>query len=92
MFISAPAQTLRTLAPILRELDSVGEVAVGDNSLCARPREGVEIYDEIQVLVRQRNMLVSEIRLERGQLDDVFRAVTTGEALAGTAGSKTAED
>lgn len=92
VFISAPAQTLRTLAPILRELDSVGEVAVGDNSLCARPREGVEIYDEIQVLVRQRNMLVSEIRLERGQLDDVFRAVTTGGALTGTAGAETAED
>ena len=92
VFISAPAQTLRTLAPILRELDGVAEVALGDSSLCVRPRAGVEIYDEIQVLVRQRNMLVSEIRLERGQLDDVFRAVTTGGALAGTAGSETAED
>ena len=37
-------------------------------------------------------MRVSEIRLERGQLDDVFRAVTTGGALAGTAGPETAED
>ena len=92
VFVSAPPQTLRTLAPILRELDGVGEVEVGDNSLCARPREGCEVYDKIQVLVRQRNMLVSEVRLERGQLDDVFRAVTTGEALTGTAGSKTAED
>ena len=92
VFISAPAQTLRTLAPILRELDGVAEVAVGDNSLCVRPREGCDIHDEIQVLVRQRNMLVSEIRLERGQLDDVFRAVTTGEALTGTAGAETAED
>ena len=92
VFISAPAQTLRTLAPILRELDGVAEVAVGDNNLCARPQAGVEIYDEIQVLVRQRNMLVNEVRLERGQLDDMFRAVTTGGALTGTAGSKAAED
>mgnify|MGYP000686482473 CR=1 FL=1 len=94
VFVSAPAQTLRTLAPILRELDGVAEVEVeiGDNSLCARPREGCEIYDEIQVLVRQRNMLVNEVRLERGQLDDMFRAVTTGGALTGTAGSKAAED
>ncbi len=92
VFISAPAQTLRTLAPILRELDGVAEVAVGDNNLCARPQAGVEIYDQIQVLVRQRNMLVNEVRLERGQLDDMFRAVTTGGALTGTAGSKAAED
>ncbi len=92
VFISAPAQTLRTLAPILRELDGVAEVSLGDNSLYARPRAGIEIYDDIQVLVRQRNLLVNEIRLERGQLDDVFRAVTTGEALAGTAGPETAED
>ena len=92
VFVTAPPQTLRTLAPILRELDGVGEVEVGDDSLCARPREGCEVYDKIQVLVRQRNMLVSEVRLERGQLDDVFRAVTTGEALTGTAGAKAAED
>ena len=92
VFVYAPPQTLRTLAPILRELDGVGEVEVGDDHLCARPREGCEVYDKIQVLVRQRNMLVSEVRLERGQLDDVFRAVTTGEALTGNAGSKAAED
>ena len=92
VFVSAPPQTLRTLAPILRELDGVAEVSLGEDGLCARPRENIEIYDAIQVLVRQRNMLVNEVRLERGQLDDVFRAVTTGEALTGTAGSKAAED
>ncbi|MEE9251391.1 MAG: ABC transporter ATP-binding protein [Alphaproteobacteria bacterium] len=90
VIISASAATLGALAPILRDMDGIAEVEVDDDSLFARPQDGRDIFDNVRILVRQRNLDVREVRLERGRLEDVFRSLTTGEASG--AGTGTGED
>lgn len=46
----------------------------------AFPRGGTAIVAEINQFVRERNIPAIELRLERGRLDDVFRAITTENA------------
>ena len=41
------------------------------------PRAGQPILDDVQALLRTQNLEVSEIQLERGRLDEVFRQITT---------------
>ena len=45
--------------------------------ITAFPRGGAAIVAEINQFVRERNIPAIELRLERGRLDDVFRAITT---------------
>ncbi len=90
VIISASADTLGALAPILSDMDGIAEVEVDDDSLFARPQDGRDIFDNVRILIRQRNLDIREVRLERGRLEDVFRSLTTGEA--GGAGTATGED
>jgi ABC-2 type transport system ATP-binding protein len=46
--------------------------------LTAFARDGRAIIADVNQYVRERNAPVIEIRAERGRLDDVFRAITTG--------------
>ncbi|MFQ5974482.1 MAG: ABC transporter ATP-binding protein, partial [Alphaproteobacteria bacterium] len=80
VIINASADTLGELAPILRDMDGIAEVEVDNDCLFARARDGRDIFDNVRVLVRQRNLDVRDVRLERGRLEDVFRSLTTGEA------------
>ena len=41
------------------------------------PRDGRSIVAEVADLARDRRWEVAGLRVERGRLDDVFRAVTT---------------
>jgi ABC-2 type transport system ATP-binding protein len=49
---------------------------VEGNALMIFPREGRSIIAEISDLVRAAGWQVSALRVERGRLDDVFRAIT----------------
>jgi ABC-2 type transport system ATP-binding protein len=46
------------------------------------PREGKAIMEEVQQLLRMQNLAVTEIQLERGRLDEVFRQITSGMRAA----------
>jgi ABC-2 type transport system ATP-binding protein len=41
------------------------------------PRAGERILEPVETLLRQQGLEVSEIQLERGRLDEVFRQITT---------------
>ena len=46
------------------------------------PVDGAIVVDAVGRLVRERGWEVEELRVERGQLDEVFRRVTVGEGTA----------
>jgi ABC-2 type transport system ATP-binding protein len=43
------------------------------------PKPGARVLEPVEELLRQQGLEVSEIQLERGRLDEVFRQITTGE-------------
>ncbi len=85
--VSASADTLETLAPMLRDMPGVKQIEIGTESLFALAEGGKPIFDDIRVLVQQQNLNVHDVRPERGRLEDVFRALTVGEAQ-GTQGTQ----
>jgi ABC-2 type transport system ATP-binding protein len=58
-----------------------------DGRITVFPRMGERILEPVQELLRQQGLEVSEIQLERGRLDEVFRHITT--AGGNTAGPAT---
>jgi ABC-2 type transport system ATP-binding protein len=70
---------------LLAALPGVAEVSfeAQEQRLTAFPKPGVAIFDQVTQLVRERRLAVSEIQLERGRLDEVFRTITSAPAAAG---------
>ncbi|MET0330264.1 MAG: ABC transporter ATP-binding protein [Dyella sp.] len=58
------------------------EVDPLDGRITVFPRPGERILEPVESLLRQQGLEVSEIQLERGRLDEVFRTITTAPALA----------
>ncbi len=55
-----------------------------DGRVTVFPKSGERILDAVETLLREQGLEVSEIQLERGRLDEVFRQITSsGEAAAG---------
>lgn len=54
------------------------EVDPMDGRITVFPRPGERILEPVETLLRQQGLEVSEIQLERGRLDEVFRQITTG--------------
>jgi gliding motility-associated transport system ATP-binding protein len=72
---------------IRAELGALSGVAavepVGDkesDALIVFPRDGRPVIGDIADLARERGWKISELRVERGRLDDVFREITTAPA------------
>ncbi len=64
----------------LRALDNVvGVETAEDGHLVALPREGRPILPEVGRLALERGWKIEELRVERGELDEVFREITAGE-------------
>ncbi len=82
--ITATRETCEQLIADLDALDGVAGVEMEPRGLFVRPADREhDILDPVRVLVRQRGLSVSDIRIEHGRLEDVFRDVTTsrgGEA------------
>jgi ABC-2 type transport system ATP-binding protein len=71
-------QALRNLSgvsavEILGELDGVARLQI-------YPKNGQSIVNSVSAAVREHGWKVEELRVERGRLDEVFRAITTGQA------------
>jgi len=69
---------------MLGRLPDVASVEVDplDGRVTVFPREGKAIMEEVQQLLRMQNLAVTEIQLERGRLDEVFRQITSGMRAA----------
>ena len=65
----------------LAKLPDVASVEVDpqDQRITAFPRAGKQIFAPVSDLLRQQGIAVTEVQLERGRLDEVFRTVTQGK-------------
>lgn len=65
---------------MLGRLPQVASIEVDplDGRITVFPKAGERILEPVETLLRQQGLEVSEIQLERGRLDEVFRQITTG--------------
>lgn len=67
------------VASALSELPEARKVELREGELTVFPTEGSRLFEVISDAVREHAWSVSELRLEAGRLDEVFRQVTRGE-------------
>jgi len=67
------------VASILSEIPQASKVELREGELTVFPAEGARLFEAISEVVKEHSWLVSELRLEAGRLDEVFRQVTQGE-------------
>jgi len=67
------------VASTLSELPQSRKVELREGELTVFPKEGERLFEVISDAVRENNWKVSELRLEAGRLDEVFRQITCGE-------------
>jgi len=67
-------------ASVLSELPQAQKVELREGELTVFPAPGCKLFEVISDTVRERDWKVSELRLEAGRLDEVFRQITCGEA------------
>lgn len=77
--VSFSAQGSAVSREMLARIPGVSMVEVDplDGRVTVFPKPGQPILDEVQALLRTQNLRVSEIQLEQGRLDEVFRQITT---------------
>jgi ABC-2 type transport system ATP-binding protein len=66
----------------LARLEDVAKVEIDaqDQRVTAFPKPGRPIFAAVAELIRTQGLPVSELALERGRLDEVFREITTADA------------
>jgi ABC-2 type transport system ATP-binding protein len=57
------------------------EIDPQDHRLTAFPKHGRQIFGAISDLLKAQGIPVSELQLESGRMDEVFRTITQGEAV-----------
>ena len=67
------------VASVLSELPEAGKVELREGELTVFPAPGQRLFEVISNAVRSHGWRVSELRLEAGRLDEVFRQITRGE-------------
>ncbi len=67
------------VASILSEIPQARKVELREGELTVFPAEGARLFEVISDAVKEHGWSVSELRLEAGRLDEVFRQVTQGE-------------
>ncbi len=72
-------QAAREALARIAEVESI-EVDPQDNRITAFPRKGRAIFASVSETLKAQGIAVSEIQLERGRLDEVFRTVTEAKA------------
>ena len=63
----------------LSNIDEISDVVLedGTQSLIAMPKNGVSIVSQVTHLVREKSWDAEEVFVTTGQLDEVFREITT---------------
>ena len=67
-------------ASVLSELSQARKVELREGELTVFPAQGRKLFEVISDAIRENDWSVSELRLEAGRLDEVFRQITQGEA------------
>ena len=78
------AQQSGDLTTLVAKVEAVGK-ANGQVQLRATPRNGAAIAPDLAAFIRERAIAVDELFVERGNLDDVFRQITSSDDGAGHA-------
>jgi ABC-2 type transport system ATP-binding protein len=68
------------VASVLSELSQARKVELREGELTVFPAQGCKLFEVISDAIRENDWSVSELRLEAGRLDEVFRQITQGEA------------
>jgi ABC-2 type transport system ATP-binding protein len=58
------------------------EVDAQDQRITAFPRQGKQIFGAVSELLKAQGIAVSEVQLERGRLDEVFRKITAAPSTS----------
>jgi ABC-2 type transport system ATP-binding protein len=68
----------------LSRLDGVAAVEIDpqDGRITAFPKAGQSIFERVDAYLREQKVVFSELQLEQGRLDEVFRQITTQPVLA----------
>jgi len=66
------------VASILSEIPQARKVELREGELTVFPAEGARLFEIISDAVKEHGWAVSELRLEAGRLDEVFRQITQG--------------
>lgn len=82
-----PAERLEAVRAALSGFAAIAKVetvgpANGRMHLRALPRNGAAIASELAVFMREKSIFVDELYVERGNLDDVFRQITSSDTGA----------
>ena len=66
---------------MLERMPEVSDVEVDplDGRMTVFPRQGMQILQPVQALLHAQGLKVTEIQLERGRLDEVFRRITRAD-------------
>lgn len=76
-FIATDSTSQEDLSKHLKSLPEVKEVEVhNDERIYVFPQTGALVYPVVERCIRQKSWRVSELRVESGRLDEVFREVT----------------
>ena len=67
------------VASVLSELAEARKVELREGELTVFPAQGRKLFEVISNAVHEHGWEVSELRLEAGRLDEVFRQITKGE-------------
>ena len=68
----------KRVASILSEMPQARKVELREGELTVFPAEGARLFEVISDAVKEHGWSVTELRLEAGRLDEVFRQVTQG--------------
>jgi ABC-2 type transport system ATP-binding protein len=83
-YYQAVSLTTTNVAAAKEAMSRVGDVAAveidpQDHRLTAFPKPGKQIFGPISDLLKAQGIPVSELQLESGRMDEVFRTITQGE-------------
>ena len=78
------AEAVKAALAAVAGVGSVETVSGADGHLLLRaiPRNGAGIVTDVAAAIRQKSLVVEEIFVERGKLDDVFRQITSSDLEA----------
>jgi ABC-2 type transport system ATP-binding protein len=85
--VSLTAGNALQVRELLTRIPDILEVEIDpqDQRVTAFPKPGKEIFGAVSDLIASHNVSVTEIQLERGRLDEVFRTITQAQPAEGAA-------
>jgi len=77
--VSLTAPEPAAIKEALSRVEGVSSVEIDpqDGRLTVFPKAGQKIYPRVEALLREQKIEISELQLERGRLDEVFRSITS---------------